>query len=131
MKYKIKIRFGDTDAYGIVHHRNYYQYFEEARFLFSRDIFGFEGDTDIKFPLIESYCKYRNPIKFSLANYIVEIRCENIMHSKLEFEYTLMDELCKKVYAYGKTVHVYIDEHNKFCLELPEWLIKRIEEYNS
>ena len=53
------------------------------------------------------------------------------MNSKLEFEYTLMDELCKKVYAYGKTVHVYIDEDNKFCLELPEWLIKRIEEYNS
>ena len=29
--YRIKIRFRDMDSYGIVHHSNYFSYFEEAR----------------------------------------------------------------------------------------------------
>ena len=63
-RYNFKIRFGDTDAYGIVHHRNYYNYFEEARFQFSADIFGFNVESDVKFPVIESSCIYKILLNF-------------------------------------------------------------------
>jgi acyl-CoA thioester hydrolase len=125
-RYNFKIRFGDTDAYGIVHHRNYYNYFEEARFQFSADIFGFNVESDVKFPVIESSCIYKNPLKFSLDYHILEVECRIIENAKLEFNYIIKDKTSKKKYAYGKTVHVFVNEKNKMCVEIPEWISKKL-----
>lgn len=129
MKYEFKIRFGDTDAYGIVHHRNFYHYFEEARFYFANVVFGFDVTSKIKFPLTESHCVYKIPLKFTLDTHMIDINCRSISNSKLEFEYRIMDMECKRVYAYGKTVHVYVDENDKLRLEFPKWLESKIETY--
>ena len=131
MRYKFKIRFGDTDAYGIVHHRNYYNYFEEARFQYSQDVFGFDVESKIKFPLTECYCKFKNPIKFTLDMFIIDVECKNIMNSKLEFSYKIMDQSYKKLYAYGSTTHVYVDENGKMNLELPNWIQEKLEKADS
>lgn len=133
MKYihEFRIRFGDTDAYGIVHHSNFYNYFEEARFQFSADYLGFSEDmannSAVKFPIIESSCIYRNPLKFSLDYYIIELEFRIVESSKLEFKYVIKDINKKKKYAYGKTVHVIVDEQNKLCVDMPEWLDEKIK----
>lgn len=124
--YEFRVRFGDTDAYGIVHHRNFYHYFEEARFQFSKDILGFDVESKVKFPLVESSCVYKNPLKFDLKYYFVEVECKTIHDAKIEFTYTIKSG--KKKYAYGKTVHVFVDENDQLCLELPEWLKDKISQ---
>ena len=133
MKYihKFRVRFSDTDAYGIVHHSSFYNYFEEARFQFSADCLGFSEDmankSAVKFPIIESSCIYKNPLRFSLDYYIVELGFRKLETSKLEFNFTIKDKNQKKRYAYGKTVHVIIDEQNKLCIDLPKWLDDKIK----
>jgi acyl-CoA thioester hydrolase len=122
--YRFKVRFGDTDAYGIVHHRNYYNYFEEARFQFSNEILGFDVESKVKFPVIESACIYKNPLKFDLKYYGIELDCRLIHNSKIEFTYIIKDD--KKKYAQGKTVHVFVGQNNKMCLEIPKWLSSKI-----
>ena len=134
--YKFKVRFDDTDAYGIVHHSRYYNYFEEARFQFSADHLGFTEDmangSNIKFPIIESHCVYKNPLKFSLDYYIIELEFKLLENSKLEFDFIIKDNKNqKKRYAYGKTIHVLIDEQNKLRLDLPQWFIDKIKPYHQ
>lgn len=136
MKYihQFRVRFSDTDAYGIVHHSKFYNYFEEARIHFSADYLGFSEDmannSGIKFPVIESSCTYRNPLKFSLEYYVVEVEFENPKNPKLEFNFVITDKNRHKKYAYGKTVHVVVDASNKLCINLPKWLDDKIQLLN-
>ncbi len=125
--YEFRVRFGDTDAYGIVHHRNFYNYFDEARFQFSKDVLGFDVQSKIKFPLLESSCVYKNPLKFDLEYRTIELECKLIHNAKIEFTYVIKSG--KKRYAYGRTVHVYVDEEGKLCPQIPEWLIDKISQY--
>lgn len=129
--YKFNIRFGDTDSYGIVHHRNFYHYFEEARFRFSKEVLDYDEESNIKFPLIESYCRYQNPIRFTLTAYTIEVECRLIDDAKIEFNYRIFDEKHKRLHAFGRTVHVYVDENNKMHLEIPKDLQKKILNYNN
>lgn len=124
--YNFKVRFGDTDAYGIIHHSQYYHYFEGARFQFSADVLGFTEESKVKFPVIDSSCVYKNPLTFSLDNYVVKLTCTIINDVKLEFSYMIKDQALTKIYAYGKTTHVYLNEQGKLCVELPEWLRSRL-----
>ena len=124
---RFKIRFSDTDAYGIVHHSAYYNYFEFARFLFSVDELGFDitmAATE-KFPVIESSCQYRRPLKFTTQDYKASVSLKIIDETKLEFSYVILDESEKIKYAIGKTVHVYEDHQGKFSTEFPSFIKKK------
>ena len=65
--HRIRVRFVETDAMGIVHHSNYLHYFEEARVAYLRDIghpFTQWRDEGLESPVLESFVQYRQPVRF-------------------------------------------------------------------
>lgn len=130
-RYEVNVRFRDTDAYGIVHHSNFFCYFEEARYAFSKNILKFDKDMmdgeSAKFPVLEAHCNYRHAVKYSGEQLYVDVKFRVVHESKIEFEYVLINENNKRVYATGKTVHAFIEDDNKLCLVIPDWFKKRIE----
>ena len=133
MKYihKFKVRFSDTDMYGIVHHKNYYDYFDEARFNFASEILEYNEKMPIKFIVTESNCVYKNPLKFSVDFYVLELECKIIKDIKLEYKHVIKSGDRKIRYAYGKVTQVIVDEHNKLCTEIPECIKNKLVKWES
>jgi acyl-CoA thioester hydrolase len=127
--YRIKIRFKDMDSYGIVHHSNYFSYFEEARCHFAADFLDIPYDMidgqKAKFPVIEAYCKYINSVNYKQDELVVKVLFRIIASCKLEFLYTLEDD-CGNIYVKGKTIHAFMDEKDKLCLRIPEWFEDKV-----
>jgi acyl-CoA thioester hydrolase len=65
--HQVRVRFVETDAMGIVHHSNYLAYFEEARVEYLRHVghpFTEWRDEGLESPVLESYLRYRVPLRF-------------------------------------------------------------------
>ena len=76
--YYFEPRFRDTDAYMVIHHSNYFCYFEEARYHFSEDILCFPTEImdpeNVKFPVLKAECTYRIGIKYDFKKYCVHLK---------------------------------------------------------
>ena len=62
-----RVRFGDTDAAGIVYYGNYYRWFEAGR----AELMRFGGvpyaqivDEGLFMPVVESWCRYQSPARY-------------------------------------------------------------------
>lgn len=130
-KHNFKVRFSDTDTYGIVHHKNYYDFFDDARFHFAKDAFGYNQDSKIKFIVAESHCIYKNALKFSLDFYTILLNCKIINNVKLHFDETIKSLDMKKTYAKGTIVQVLTDENDKLLLEIPKSIREKLESFQS
>ena len=64
---RIRVRFAETDAMGIVHHSRYLLYFEEARVAFLRHV-GHPYDEvraeGVEMAVLEAFVQYRKPLEF-------------------------------------------------------------------
>lgn len=122
--YYFSPRFRDTDAYGVVHHSNYFCYFEEARYMYSRNVLGFQDNlldnSKFKFPVLKAECNYRKAIQYSDVQYCVQTEFHILNHVKIEFSYILVSPK-GEVYATGKTEHAFLKEDGKMCLDIEEW----------
>ncbi|NLJ87340.1 MAG: acyl-CoA thioesterase [Epulopiscium sp.] len=109
---KLKVRYVETDQMGVVHHSNYYVWFEVARTDFFEAI-GLPYDrieeSGIMFPLIESGCIYKEGAKYA-DNIIIKSCIKEIKGMKFTFLYDVIREKDNKLLAKGKTVHVPVDK---------------------
>lgn len=91
MEYRFKIRFGDTDAAGIVFYPNYYRWMDEATHEFFGSL-GFPTDELMaqKFatPLLEANCVFKSPGYFNR---------EIVVTTKVEF---LREKVFKLVHEF-------------------------------
>lgn len=111
----LTVRYVETDQMGIVHHSNYYSWFEVARTEF------FEGvglpydkveEEGILFPLVESSCIYKEGAKYP-DHILIKAWIEEIKGAKVTFFYDVIREKDHKLLAKGKTVHVAVGKDFK------------------
>ena len=67
-EYKVKVRWGDTDAAGIVFYPNFYKWMDEATHDFFTTI-GFPisnifRNQQMGIPLLETHCQFKSPLFF-------------------------------------------------------------------
>ncbi|BAB05718.1 acyl-CoA thioesterase [Halalkalibacterium halodurans] len=66
--YHFRVKFGDTDAAGIVFYPNYYKWMDEACHHFLTEL-GFPTseliDKKIGFPIVEATCQFKAPLLFA------------------------------------------------------------------
>ena len=86
-RFDMRVRFGDTDAAGIVYYANYYRFFEAGRAELMREAgLGYvaltEGD-DTVLPVVESWCRNRAPAFYddllTVETWVQEIRSATIL----------------------------------------------------
>ena len=119
---QIRVRYAETDKMGIVHHSNYFVWFELGRSEFCRSR-GFsyremEEEDNALLVVAESYCRYKAPAYYedllTVRTQIARIRSRSIV-----FVYQIFRHADQVTIAQGETLHMVVDRNSK-VRSLPE-----------
>ena len=125
MIYERRVQFYETDAQGIVHHSNYFRYFEEARGEFLRDIgmpYSEMRKLGYEVVLLSASCEFKKPLYYDeIAT--IELRLNNLNRYAFEFEYRVLVEGELRATAHtrhcvvrdGKIVSIPQEIRDKLC----------------
>ncbi|HWR07935.1 thioesterase family protein [Sporomusa sp.] len=122
-----KVRFVETDMMGVVHHSNYFRWFEMARVEYLRQAGVLLNNLmaeDIVFPITDVDCKYRMSAKFD--DYIlIEAVLSEVSKVKMVFTYRVLREHDGALLATGCTQNAFTNKQGKIT-RLPEHYFKKI-----
>ncbi len=130
-KCKVRIRFNETDALGIVWHGNYLKYFEDGREAFGRQFnisYLDAKENGYATPIVKTNTEHKLTLKYgeiaTVKTYYV-----NTASAKLIFRYVIKNE-ANDIVCTGETVQVFTNlKDHKMSLILPEffkaWKIKQ------
>jgi len=125
--HRIRVRFVETDAMGIVHHSNYLAYFEETRVEYLRAIghpFTEWREAGLESPVLESFVQYRQPLRFD-DQITVHLRLAEVTRATFQMAYLItVDDEAGMAHprATGVTVHGCVTTAGR-PTRLPAWLI--------
>jgi acyl-CoA thioester hydrolase len=123
--HRLRTRFAETDAMGIIHHAAYLPYLEEARVEYLRAIGhpydavrgGDAGDAR-EFPVLEVSVHYRRPLRFD-DEVAVSLRIGAVRGASFQIAYLLAVEA--EARATAVTVHGCVDPEGR-PVRLPDWV---------
>jgi acyl-CoA thioester hydrolase len=111
-KTKLKVRYVETDQMGIVHHSNYYAWFEVGRTEYITEVgmtYKQMEEAGIMLPVVESSCKYIEGAKYEDI-LIIETFMKELNGAKVIFNYNVVRESDGKVLAKGSTTHAFVNK---------------------
>ena len=129
MVYRRRVQFYETDAQGIVHHSNYFRYFEEARGEFLRSIgmpYSELRSMGYEVVLVEAFCSFKKPVRYDEVAEI-DLEIEDINRYTFTFSYRVY--VGGDLRAEGRTKHCILREGK--IVSLPEKIRTRILEGRS
>ncbi|APQ75538.1 acyl-CoA thioesterase [Clostridium botulinum] len=107
------VRYVETDQMGVVHHSNYYPWFEMGRTEFTKATGMKYTDIEnigVMMPLTESYCKYIKPAKYE-DEIIIETSIEKLTLVKIIFSYKVIKKENNELLAKGNTTQAFVDKN--------------------
>jgi acyl-CoA thioester hydrolase len=108
---ELRVRYKETDQMGVVHHSNYYTWFEVARTEFMRNT-GLDyrrmEENGVMLPLLETHCTYLCGAKY---DDLIRIRTwmSKFAGVRLTMEYEVIRDKDGVLLASGSTVHAFTD----------------------
>jgi len=124
---KLEIPFHDIDILGIVWHGHYYKYFELARTELYRSCaldIGQMQEMGYVFPVIESQCKYVQPLKYG-QQVCVSAQFDDYL-SYIKISYLITDKITGQRMAYGHTKQAVCQHSGKMLMAVPDEVIDAI-----
>jgi acyl-CoA thioester hydrolase len=119
--HRIRTRFAETDAMGIIHHAAYLPYLEEARVEYLRHL-GHPYDEvraeGFNFAVIEVAVQYRRPLEF---DDLVDVHIVAGAVSRATFQLAYLLTVGDEARATAVTVHGCVDGDGK-AARLPGWV---------
>ncbi len=119
--HRLRVRFAETDAMGIVHHSRYLPMLEEARVAYLRHIghpYSEVRAEGIEMNVLEAWCRYRKPLVFDdLVD--VHVRVAAVERASFQMGYLLT--VGGDVRASGVTAHGCVTREGR-PTRLPDWL---------
>lgn len=123
-----KVRFVETDAMGVVHHSNYFRWFEMGRVEYLRTVGILLTDLMAKgilFPITDVTCKYYASARFD--DYVlIETEMAEVSRAKMIFSYTVRREKDGVVLATGRTTNLFTGANGKI-IRLPAEYYSKLE----
>jgi acyl-CoA thioester hydrolase len=119
--HRIRTRFAETDAMGIVHHAAYLPYLEEARVAYLRHLghpYEEVRRDGFNFAVLEVAVRYRRPLEF---DELVDVRLRAGAVSRATFQLAYLLTVDDDVRATAVTVHGCVDPSGK-AGRLPAWV---------
>ena len=129
--HRLRTRFAETDAMGIIHHAAYLPYLEEARVEYLRAIghpydsvrAGDAGVGDAReFPVLEVSVRYRQPLRFD-DEVAVSLRIGAVRGATFQIAYLLA--VGAEARATAVTVHGSVDGAGRPA-RLPAWVAESV-----
>ena len=113
---KLITRYYETDQMGIIHHSNYYRYFEVARTDFLKTVIGMTyKDVEaagVRMPLTETHCKYKLPALYD-DELTITTSVREMTVARMIFDYVITREKDGAIIAEGITAHAFTNTENK------------------
>ncbi len=119
----VRVRFGETDLMGIVHHASYLSYFEAARVAWLRRrgvTYRTWAERGWHLPVVEANVRYRAPARFEDV-LTVEVELGEVRSHSLRYGYRIMREGAQ--IADGMTRLACVDGAHELA-RLPEALVE-------
>lgn len=120
---EVRVRFGETDLMGIVHHASYLAYFEAARvaWLRRRGV-TYKTWTEVGWhlPVVEANVRYRAPARFEDV-LTVEVALSELRSHSMRFAYRILRD--ENVLADGETRLACVDNNHEL-IRLPDPLVE-------
>jgi acyl-CoA thioester hydrolase len=116
-----KVRFVETDLMGVVHHSNYFHWFEMGRVEYLRTLGILLNDllaSGIVFPITDVSCKYRSSARFDDI-ILIQTTLKAVSKVKMVFTYDVVKEVGQTLLATGETQNVFTDSQGKI-IRLPD-----------
>ncbi|EPY2274118.1 acyl-CoA thioesterase [Clostridium sporogenes] len=116
------VRYVETDQMGVVHHSNYYPWFEIGRTEFTKATGMKYTDIEnigVMMPLTESYCKYIKPAKYE-DKIIIETSIEKLTPVKIIFSYKIIKKENNELLAKGSTTQAFVNKKNFKVINLKQ-----------
>jgi acyl-CoA thioester hydrolase len=119
--HELRVRFGETDAMGVVHHAAYLPYLEETRIAYLRHVgrpYGTVRDEGFDIAVLEAFVDYRRPLRFD------DVVAVHLMIGELTvatFQIGYLLRVGDEVRATGVTVHGCLRTDGRPA-RLPTWL---------
>jgi acyl-CoA thioester hydrolase len=124
--HRVRVRFSETDAMGVVHHSRYLPYLEEARVAYLRAS-GHpyhetrNGGTD--FAIIEQWISYIRPLRFD-EEVDVHLRLAQLTRATFQMHYVLT--VAGEVRASAITAHSAVNNDGR-PVRVPPWLSEFVQ----
>ena len=119
--HRIRVRFAETDAMGIVHHSRYLPYLEETRVEYLRELghpYAEMRSEGIDYAVLECFVQYRQPLRFD-EQVDVHLSLASITRTSFQMAYLLT--VAGEVRATAVTVHGCVTAAGR-PTRLPSWL---------
>lgn len=119
--HRVRARFAETDAMGVVHHAAYLPYLEEARVAFLRSRghpYSEVREEGVDLAVLECHVRYRRPVRFEEEVDVV-LWAGDVRRATFELRYRL--EVGGEERATAATVHGAVDRRGR-ATRLPPWL---------
>ena len=119
--HRIRVRFAETDAMGIVHHSRYLPYLEEARVEYLRHIghpYNEIRAEGVDMAVLEAGVQYRQPLKF---DDVVDVHVAMGPVTRATFQMVYLLTVDGVIHSTGVTVHGAVTPEGR-ATRLPHWL---------
>lgn len=120
---RIKVRFSETDAMGVVWHGNYIKFFEDGREAFGQE-FGLEYlliyESGFTAPIVDVGCQYKHSLTFG-EEVIIETGYVPCAAAKIQFIYKILRASDEQIMAQGHTVQVFLNSSKELELLNPKF----------
>jgi acyl-CoA thioester hydrolase len=119
--HRIRVRFAETDAMGVVHHGNYLLYLEETRVAWMRNLghtYADARDDGVDLAVIEAFVQYRSPLRFDEE---LDVYLMLGKQTRMTFQVGYLLAVGGEPRASAVTVHTCVDPTGR-PVRPPAWL---------
>ena len=124
----IRVRYGETDQMGVVHHGNYALYLEMGRTEWMRKkgiSYKQMEDNGVMLPVISMSLKFK---KSALYDEVIKVKTTlvKLPSVKIEFDYEIYNET-GDILVSANTVLAFIDMKTKRPIKCPDYILEKLE----
>ena len=121
--HRLRVRFAETDAMGIVHHSRYLPYLEEARVEYLRHLghpYTELRADGVDYAVLEAFVQYRQPLRFDDE---VTVHLTLGAATRATFQMAYLLTVGGEVRATAVTVHGCVNADGR-PVRMPAWLLE-------
>ena len=123
-----RVRYGETDQMGVVHHGNYALYFEMARIEWLRELgvsYKAMEESGIALPVVNLTVNYRKPLFYD-DELIVTTRLKGLPTATIKFEFEIQNQN-KELCSTAEVTLGFLNNATRKPMRCPQELLERIQ----
>ena len=123
-----RVRYGETDQMGVVHHGNYALYFEMARIEWLRELgvsYKAMEESGIALPVVNLTVNYRKPLFYD-DELTVTTRLKGLPTASIKFEFEIQNQN-KELCSTAEVTLVFLNNSTRKPMRCPQELLERIQ----